>query len=426
LLLLLGRKLAMSIKSIFSDHWKLIKLELSRRYESSHWESIVEAVEKMLSCREPSNGYAEYICAHCGAKKKCPFTCKGRFCTSCGKKYTDEWVQRTVGELIEVPHRHLVLTIAEALREIFFWHRSLLKVMMDCAAKTALEVLQSQKSEAVPGILAVVHTFGRDLKFNPHVHLLITEGGLRGGQWESIPFLPYALLRKKWQYHLLTEIKGCWARSREDRRFIDGLFKDYARGFYVNGESQMTSSRYAARYLGRYIARPALAEHKVTSYDGQGVTFWYERHEDKKRVYRRLEAREFIERLMDHIPLKGFKMVRHYGLYARRSKGIVWGILSTCRYFRQQSFAFLSAPAKVLSWRQRLIQTYGQDPLVCSRCGEEMDLWRVWHPKYGDIFDLGRDRPGVELLDEKDSAEGKAQGFLESSRWAGQLSLFPV
>lgn len=418
--------MAISIKSIFSDHWKSIKLELSRRYESSHWQSIVESVEKMLSCREPANGYAEYICTHCRTKKKCPFTCKGRFCTSCGKKYTDEWVQRTVDEFIDVPHRHLVLTIAQELREVLFWHRSLLKVMMDCAAKTALEVLQSQRSEAVPGILVVVHTFGRDLKFNPHVHLLMTEGGLRGGQWEPIPFLPYALLRKKWQYYLLTGIKRSWAESREDSRFIDRLFKDNIQGFYVNGESQMTSSRYAARYIGRYIARPALAEHKITSYDGQWVTFWYESHEEKRRVYRRLEAREFIERLIDHIPLKGFKMVRHYGLYARRSRGITWEILNKCRYFLQQSFAFLSAPVKVWGWRQRLIQTFGRDPLLCPRCGEEMELWRIWHPRYGDLFDMGRDSPGVEFLDEKDSAKGKAQEFPEGSRWASQLSLFPV
>ena len=188
----------------------------------------------------------------------------------------------------------------------------------------------------------------------------------------------------------------------------------------------MTSSRYAARYIGRYIARPALAEHKITSYDGQWVTFWYESHEEKRRVYRRLEAGEFIERLIDHIPLKGFKMVRHYGLYARRSKRIVLEVLRKSRYFLQQSFAFWRAPAKGLSWRQRLIRTFGRDPLVCPRCGDEMELWRVWHPRYGDLFDWGRDSPGVELLDEKDSTEGKAQSFLEGSRWASQLSLFPV
>ena len=94
--------LAISIKSMFSDHWRSEKLALSRIYESSHWESVVESVERMLSCREPSSGYAQYISTHCGAKKSCPFTCKGRFYTSCGKKYTDQWVQRTVDELIDV------------------------------------------------------------------------------------------------------------------------------------------------------------------------------------------------------------------------------------------------------------------------------------------------------------------------------------
>ena len=168
------------------------------------------------------------------------------------------------------------------------------------------------------------------------------------------------------------------------------------------------------------------AEHKIVGCDGQWVAFWYESHEEKKRVYRRLEAGEFIERLIDHIPLKGFKMVRHYGLYARRSKGIAWEILSKCGNFLQKSFAFLSAPAKVWGWRKRLIQTFGRDPLLCPRCGEEMELWRIWHPKYGDIFDLGRDSPGVELCDEKDLVEGKVQGVLEGSRWASQLSLFPV
>jgi DNA-directed RNA polymerase subunit RPC12/RpoP len=67
--------------------------------------------------RRFSNGYAEYICTHCGTKKKSPFTCKGRFCTSCGKKYTDEWVERTVGELIDVLYRHLVLTLRSGMKD---------------------------------------------------------------------------------------------------------------------------------------------------------------------------------------------------------------------------------------------------------------------------------------------------------------------
>ncbi len=114
--------------------------------------------------------------------------------------------------------------------------------MMDCAAQTALEVLQSKGINAVPGIVIVVHTFGRDLKFNPHVHMLMTEGGLTSDKrWVDIPFLPYGLLRKKWRYYLLTEIKAVLVQTRETARFIDMLFKDNRNGVYVNGASKMTS-----------------------------------------------------------------------------------------------------------------------------------------------------------------------------------------
>jgi hypothetical protein len=378
----------------------------------------------MLSCKDPSNGYAEYICTKCGKKKRVPFTCKGRFCTSCGKRYVDEWVNKTVDKIIDISHRHIVFTIPEGLRDLIFKDRSLIKVMMDCASRTSLEVLQSKGSDAVPGILAIVHTFGRDLKFHPHVHILMTEGGLKGDkEWEDIPFLPYNLLRKKWQYYILTEIKKRIPDTREDVQFIARLFRENIKGFYVNGESHMTSARYAARYIGRYMARPALAEYRIVRYDGKMVTFCYESHETGKRVYQTLAAIEFIKRLIDHIPPKGFKMVRHYGLYARRTKGIAIKILKRCKKYIQRSFEFITGLPRPLHWRQRLIKSFGKDPLLCPHCKEEMELWRIWHPEYGDIYNFSRDAPSIE--DEEDTKE-KGKGFMGNSGWKGQISLFPV
>lgn len=297
--------------------------------------------------------------------------------------------------------------------------------MMDCAAQTALEVLQSKGIDAVPGIIIVVHTFGRDLKFNPHVHMLMTEGGLTSDKhWVDIPFLPYGLLRKKWQYYLLTEIKAVLVQTRETARFIDMLFQDNRNGFYVNGASKMTSARYAARYIGRYVARPALAEYKITAYDGRSVTFWYASHETGNRVYESVGALEFIKRLLDHIPVKGFKMVRHYGLYARRTKAIAREVLRRCTRFVQMSFEFMKNRAGVLSWRERLLVSFGKDPLLCTTCNEEVLLWRIWHPVYGVIFDLSRDAPASTAY-EKEQRE-KTQNTVAGPRWDGQLCLLPV
>ncbi len=202
-------KISNPIRIIFIDFWYVVLIELSIHYSKEHWNSIIENVKKMMHCKDPSNGYAEYICPCCFKKKKVAFTCKCRFCSSCGKVYADKWVEKTVQNILDVRHRHIVFTIPQELREVVFQNRLLIKVMMDCASKTALEVLQSRGIDAVPGILAVVHTFGRDLKFNAHVHMLMTEGGLSSAkQWVDIPFLPYGLLSKKWQYYLLTEFKA--------------------------------------------------------------------------------------------------------------------------------------------------------------------------------------------------------------------------
>lgn len=294
--------------------------------------------------------------------------------------------------------------------------------MMDCAAKTALEVLRSKGSDAEPGMMTIAHTFGRDLKFNPHVHMLITEGGLRSDdEWEEIPFLPYGLLRKKWQYYLLTEIKKGLPKTRENSILIDKLFKKNGKGFYVNGESKMTSARYAARYIGRYVARPAIAEYKIIRYDGERVVFWYESHKTGQKEYKKLEIADFIKQLISHIAIKGFKMVRHYGIYSRRTNSAVIEILKGCKRFIQLSFEFIKGKVKAKSWRQRVIESFGKDPLSCPKCKGEMILWRLWHPEYGDIYDFGRDGPRYEEYRENDLEKEN-----DGNQWPVQVGLYPL
>jgi len=89
-------------------------------------------------------------------------------------------------------------------------------------------------------------------------------------------------------------------------------------------------------------------------------------------------------------------MVRHYGLYSRRKKSIAMKILQGCKGFIQMSPEFFKNGSKRLSWRELLIKTFGKDSLNCPRCKKEMLLWRIWHPDYGDIFDLSRDGPFEE------------------------------
>ena len=133
-------------------------------------------------------------------------------------------------------------------------------------------------------------------------------------------------------------------------------------------------ARYAARYIGRYMARPALAEHKIKAYDGVLVTFWYVDHKTGRRVTEKINVREFIKRLVDHIALKGFKMARSYGLYSRRTRSIAIKILQRCKRFIQMTFEFRNNCSILLNWRGRLIKSFGIDPFICPPCKKQMLL----------------------------------------------------
>jgi hypothetical protein len=119
------------------------------------------------------------------------------------------------------------------------------------------------------------------------------------------------------------------------------------------------------KYVGRYLGRPAIGNSRIDEYDGEYVTFHYHRHEDKGLVIERVPALEFIERLIQHIPEKHFKMIRYYGIYGRN------------RDFDKHIYRAVSKEKhKILRsfnrWRDSILFTFGYDPLECTKCGSKM------------------------------------------------------
>lgn len=408
------------IKRIFTASWDIFLSKNRHKIPRSLVSTVEEVVSKMLGCGDPENGFAEYRCVKCGkGRKVVPFTCKSRFCVSCGKVYVDKWINKEVGEIIEVAHRHIVFTIPEEFRSFIYWDRHLIKVLSDTAAKVMLEMLSSHKrfKGVIPGIITVVHTFGRDLKFNPHIHVLLTEGGLDKHKiWRNISFFSYEVLRKKWQYHLCKELKS---NVKSDKRrlygIVDKLYQERKEGFYVYAEKKMKSARGAARYIGRYLARPAIAEWRIEKFDDAEVVFWYEDHETGEKVRAVMEIEQFIGRLISHIPPKYFKMVRKYGLYSVRVKNFAGKVLDLWAGSRQLMFNFADKVFNIRKgFRQRLIESFGKDVLKCPCCGSEMELWRIWHPKYGDIYDISRDAPEIKSYVKEEKAEQKEKDQKEA------------
>ena len=165
-------------------------------------------VEKMLSCHGPEKGFLHYFCPSCGHSVTQSLGCNSRLCSRCGKPHADRWAASLKRTILPLPHRHLTFTLPEELREVIRRHRApLMKAMMDAVIRTLDEALGKvlhAKASTRAGAIAVLHPFGRDLGFKPHVHTLCLEGAFVGDRFVQKTYFPMDLFRKTWQYHVLT------------------------------------------------------------------------------------------------------------------------------------------------------------------------------------------------------------------------------
>ena len=221
-------------------------------------------------------------------------------------------------------HRHVIFTIDEGLREIFLLHRHLLKPLMDEAAKLISDYF-GKKAKVKPGIIAGLHTFGSRVNFNPHVHMLVTMGGItKKGEWKGYDFIPFKMLRKQWQTVVLKLIRKNLTEKekKQVQPRLQKAFSENGEGFYVYAPKQRGKIKDQLRYIGRYMRQPAIGINRVEAYDGQTVTFKYIDKKDNEEKRETLPVEEFIIRLIRHIPDEQFKTIRHYGMYSRRSKSL--------------------------------------------------------------------------------------------------------
>jgi len=343
----------------------------------------IQEVEKMLNCGSRENGFATYICPHCGKQKIIPFSCKSRICTSCGKRHADEWAEKLNSELFDVTHRHIVLTITDKLWPYFEHNPILQKLLMNTAAKTILRIIRQfnpKKEDITAGMVIVLHPFGSDLKPKSHIHILATEGGLtKDNRWIDMPYIDYAAIRKIWQYEILKAMKNKLPNDSTLTSIINWCYTNKRNGFTIFAKSRIKGKTKATvRYVGRYVRHPAISNQRIIAYDGEYVTFAYKR--DKKFHQMILRKFNFIRAVLKHIPEKHFKMVRYYGLYARNLKVKTHKIMQALKKFTKKVIL------KFL-WRENRYRYTGNDPLLCEDCGTEMELYTITY----------RDRAGPEL-----------------------------
>ncbi len=378
-------------QQIFAEHWEGFK-GLHPRYNQPYYDALVH---KMLACGDPDKmGYIEYRCLQCGeGTHRVSMSCKSSLCLRCAKVYVDTWVSQVSKVLHEgVIYRHIILTVPAMFRTTFYHNAAvLLSALMRCGVQCMDDFFSEVRGKALRGgYIVVSHTHGRNGHYHPHLHLIATSGGYdgQGERWEHLNYLPYALLRRKWQWHLLSMVRQT-LKTEAINQLVDACFKKYPNGLVTNVQKGAVPSQYQslARYVAKYVVSPPIAVRRIDRYDGARVTYHYRSHRTERVEHETVAVETFIGRMVQHTVPKGFKRIRYDGVQATKT-------------FAKVKAAIQAALAKVegvvkgavkiiarLTYRQRYEQSTGRDPLVCPHCRGEMGVWRIWHPTYGVIYD---------------------------------------
>ena len=408
------------------------------KYKSSNLVRAVYLRELLISvmlCGDIKNGYAVHKCEDCGFEHKVGFSCGKRFCNRCGYRRSENWVRRAKSKVLNVGHRHIIVTMPEVLWKIFAYERDLLKLISQTGHKV-IQLWGLGKGIVKHGIISMIHTFGYDLKWNPHGHFIVTEGGLTSSNtWRSWPwnkkkhrqpYISFSFLQSTWRelfsqalfsaleqrwdqnphlrdyiYQQVMKIKKEQDRIEKQKRKKDRHrisfrgqpsrrdLKDLAQyvkqqQWYVNAESRLSDGEHTIEYVGRYSNRPAMAECRIVDFDGKHVTFWYDEKEKlargvkRKRKVMSLPVEAFIKRILRHIPDKGFRMIEWFGLYASS----VWHSVKT---ILMRLGKYVIKKVKLLNYRESIKKYFGYDPLICQQCGGEMLLYSINYLKDGTM-----------------------------------------
>lgn len=376
-----------SIQLIFHNHWEEF-LTHPDVIKNGMRPIVPIEVEKMLSCGTIDAGFEIYECPNCHKSHIICYTCKSRFCNSCGTKQAKIRAQEITEHTLDVSHRHMVFTIDESLRYYFKKDRPLLKALFDAVKDTLVYVFDNMNGKDKtfrPGFILTLHTFGRDLKWNPHIHCLCTEGGMDDdGKYKSIKYISYESLRKSFMKQLTQHMKDFYqdnpATLKELKKVINDIYKEKKNGFYVNAPKPKSKKGKDSivSYMIRYTGRPVMASSRIISYDRENkiIKYYYEDHKTEERVEVTEHVLKFMGKLITYIPEAQFKMIRYYGLYA------------TCNHIHKSKVKEKMREALNRkktendrhTYRKDLIDIFGTDPLLCD-CGHYMEYIDYWVPE---------------------------------------------
>ena len=325
-------------------------------------------------------GHAEQ-CDLCGHTRVFYNSCRNRHCPQCQGLKRAKWVEKLACDLLPVPYFHIVFTIPDQLNPIALINQQVVYDILFKAASETITTLVKQPKylHSDTGMVAILHTWGQNLMFHPHLHTMVPAGGWNKEQqtWHASRrkfFIPVRVVsemfRGKFLFYLKQAFKegllsffGTISGLKSSRNFNILLTVLYKKGWVVFTKKSFKNSAHIINYLGRYSHRVAIANNRILSIEEGMITFTMKDYRDGNRKPLRIQATEFIRRFLLHVLPKGFCKIRYYGLFATRCRGT---ILEKCRISLGKAKLISKFADK--TWQQLLEMVTGIKVDICPQC----------------------------------------------------------
>jgi hypothetical protein len=328
--------------------------------------AIRENFRKVLDCGTSALGATVYASEN--EEKRCFGSCKSRACPSCGYRATLSWQQDQKALLPDIPYAGIVLTMPNVLWPIFKQNRHLLHDLPTIGADVIQQWVKARYGYGVRMLILVVqHTFGTDLKFNCHLHILVSAGGLResdGGWISPIEFNNDALMHM-WRYAVITLLREALRanvlRSTLDSRDLKRVLTTQYERWWNTYIDPLVSKAHFLDYVARYVRRLPISQRRLLEVSDRAVRFLIKDPGKKQLTPKSVSLREFVARLAQHVPDHYRHYIRYYGLLAPGLKS-----RTSAALFERLGQEKRPRPQR-LSWRDSILESFKVDPLLDSQ-----------------------------------------------------------
>lgn len=381
---------------------QLLQSKIFNHSSVSQYNSYSRSVfTKLSTCHTAKSGYHVMKCdnASCNDTYYQYHNCGNRHCMNCGGLKRDQWIDDRMSELLPTKYYHVVFTVPHELHSLFLINRSkLFDLIFEAGHYTLVKLGRDPRwLGATPGIISILHTNGQDLSFHPHIHCIVSGGGIdKDGNWIAenrkngrflFPRRVMEVMYKARFLRLLTRMLGNGEVIIPDT-FEASVIESVAyKKWNVYAKAPFGGPAQIIEYLGRYTHKVAITAHRITSISDTHITFQYKDYKDgSKQKLMMLTHGEFVRRFEQHILPKRFVKIRHAGFMSHQGK--------TQRI--NQIFLQLQLPPPmpkvIVPVKIRLLIKTGEDITVCKSCKtghyKVMDTIIQWNGHHVSVHDI--------------------------------------